>query len=173
MPTEIVSFNRFAVDLLEAADRSMKRATYGLTDEQLYYQPTPESNSIAWLAWHLSRWKDRYGGRISGEPEVWVSQGWAAKFNMPADRTGLGDTPEQVSGFRVDRTVLFGYVEAAHQAIVERVSKLTPEQLFEPYQYMPTGDVRSAYLAFIGTAMDFTQHTGQIAYLGGIVTQKG
>ena len=101
-----------------------------------------------------------------------MSQGWAAKFGMPADRTGLGDTPEQVSEFRVGRAVLFGYVAAAHQSIVERVSNLTPEQLFEPYQYTPTGDVRSTYMAFIGTAMDFTQHTGQIAYLGGMVTQK-
>ena len=49
------ALNQFIIALLEAAYRSLKQATDDLTDEQLYYQPTTESNSIAWLVWHLSR----------------------------------------------------------------------------------------------------------------------
>jgi hypothetical protein len=53
-----VDLNQFIIALLEAAYRSLKRATDDLTDEQLYYQPTPEANSIAWLVWHVARCED-------------------------------------------------------------------------------------------------------------------
>ena len=46
-----VTLNQFIIALLETAYRSLKQATDDLTDEQLYYQPTAESNSMAWLVW--------------------------------------------------------------------------------------------------------------------------
>jgi hypothetical protein len=50
---------------------------------------------------------------------------------MPGERTGMGDTPAQVTAFRVERAVLFGYVDAAHRVTVERVAKLTPTQFMQ------------------------------------------
>ena len=132
MTSDTVDLNQFIMALLEAAYRSLQQATEGLTDEQLYYQPTAETNSIAWLVWHLSRWRDAISATISGEPQVWVSEGWAERYGMPGERTGMGDTPAQATAFRVERAVLFGYVDAAHRATVERVSKLTPTQLLQP-----------------------------------------
>ena len=108
MTGEAVDLNQFIIALLEAAYRSIKQATEGLTDEQLYYQPTAETNSIAWLVWHLSRWRDAISATISGAPQVWVSAGWAERYGMPGERTGMGDTPAQVTAFRVERAVLFG-----------------------------------------------------------------
>ena len=172
-PQEESDFSRMAVGMLEAAHRTLLMATDGLNDEQLFHQPSPEGNSIAWLAWHLSRWKDRFGSMVSGEVQVWVGEGWAERFGIEHDRTGLGDTLEQVAAFRAERSVLFGYVEAAQQATVRRVSALTPEQWKQPFQYMPTAEPRPTWRAFIGTAMDFTQHSGQIAYLRGLLTGKG
>jgi hypothetical protein len=55
--------------------------------------------------------------------------GWAKRYGMPDERTGMGDTPAQVAAFRVERALLFGYAEAAHRVTVERVSTLTPTQL--------------------------------------------
>ena len=113
---------RFAVGLIEAAHRRLYEATDGLMEEQLYYQPSPETNSIGWLAWHLSRWKDYFAATFTGEEQVWVSQGWAQRFGMDERRTGLGDTLEQVAAFRVDRELLFGYVDAANKEAVARAS---------------------------------------------------
>ncbi len=168
-----LAFTEFAVTLLEASHRALHRAVDGLTEEQLHYRPTPNTNSIAWLAWHLSRWKDRFGAMIAGGPQVWASEGWANRFGIGQERTGLGDTAEQVAAFRVSRDMLFGYVDAAHEATVERVRRLTPEQLQSPFQYMPSGEPRPTWQACIATAMDFTQHTGQIAYLRGMITGQG
>ena len=88
MTSDTVDLNQFIIALLEAAYRSLKQATDGLTDEQLYYQPTAETNSIAWLVWHLSRWRDATSASISGAPQVWVSEGWAERYGMPGERTG-------------------------------------------------------------------------------------
>ena len=129
--------------------------------------------SIGWLAWHLSRWKDRFSARVSGPPQVWVSEGWAERFGMDAEATGLGDTPEQVAAFRPDRALLFGYVDAAHRATVERVKAMTDEDLVRPYQYGQSQEPRPAWRGLTGVIMDFTQHTGQIAYLRGLITGFG
>jgi hypothetical protein len=171
VPSE-VDLNQFIITLLEAAYRSIKQSTDGLTDEQLYYQPTTESNSIAWLVWHLSRWRDAISATISGEAQIWVSAGWAERYGMPDERTGLGDTPAQVTAFRVKRAELFGYVDAAHHKTVERVTALTPAQLRQPIA-SHTGEMRPAWRALAGVCGDSAQHTGQIAYLRGMMSGYG
>ena len=75
--------NRFISALLESSHRQIKLATDDLTDEQLYYQPMAETNSIAWLVWHLSRWRDFVSATVSGVPQVWVSEGWARRCGLP------------------------------------------------------------------------------------------
>src|SRR5262245_66372512 len=84
---------------------------------------------MAWLVWHLSRWRDFISATVSGEPQLWTSNGWAQRCGMPGERTGMGDTPAQVTAFRVERAVLFGYVDAAHQRTGEGFAALTPTQL--------------------------------------------
>src|SRR5262249_40584979 len=170
--TSDMDLNQFIIALLEAAYRSIKQATDDLTDEQLYYQPTAESNSIAWLVWHLSRWRDATSASISGEPQIWVSAGWAQRCGIADERTGLGDTPEQVRTFRVERAGLFGYVDAAHQCTIERVARLTPLQL-EQSITSRTGERRPAWRTLAGMCSDSVQHTGQIAYLRGMLSGYG
>jgi len=167
-----VDLNQFIIALVEAAYRSIKQATDDLTDEQLYYQPTAESNSMAWLVWHLSRWRDFISASLSDEPQIWVSAGWARRCGIPDERTGLGDTPAQVTAFRVERAVLFGYVEAAHQRTVGRVAALTPTQLEQSITSY-TGEKRPAWRALAGVCGDSAQHTGQIAYLRGLMSGYG
>lgn len=156
-------------------DRSygwFKSACDGLTEEQLRYQPAAESNSIAWLVWHSSRVKDQVTANISGEGEVWVSERWAGRFGMDTDATGVGDSPEQVAAFQADSDLLFGYADAAHRATIQRLSKVTPAQLGRPVRYV-LGDTRPTWQAIRGMLGDSYQHTGQVAYLRGIVTGYG
>jgi hypothetical protein len=172
MTSEAVDLKQFIITLLETAYRSIKQATEGLTDEQLYYQPAAEANSIAWLVWHLSRWRDAVSATISGAAQIWVSEGWAERYGMPGERTGMGDTPAQVTAFRVERSLLFGYVDAAHRVTVERVSALTPAQLLQP-TVSHTGEWRPVWRALAGVCSDSAQHTGQIAYLRGLLSGYG
>ena len=172
MISESVDLNQFIIALLEASYRSFTQATAGITDEQLYYQPTAETNSIAWLVWHLSRWRDAISASISDEPQVWVSAGWSKRYGMPDTRTGMGDTPAQVAAFRVERALLFGYADAAHQETVRRVANLTSGQLLQPILSY-TGEQRPAWRALAGVCSDSAQHSGQIAYLRGLMSGYG
>ena len=83
MTTEHIDLNRFIVDRLDASYLWIERLRDGITDEQFYYQPTADSNSIAWMFWHLSRWRDRISAIVSGETQVWTSEGWSQRFGIP------------------------------------------------------------------------------------------
>jgi hypothetical protein len=180
MSSEQVTATQVIVGLLENVPRQIKRATDEATDEQLYYRPSADANSIAWLVWHLSRWQDYMSASISGDPQVWIAEGWAQQFalsaDLPNEATGWGDSPEQVAAFRVDRAVLFGYLEAANRAAVTRVATLTPEQLEQPVLWgtpeTPV-DTRPAWRALMSICGDSLQHTGQINYLRGLVSERG
>ena len=172
MTSEHIDLNRFIVDRLDASYLWIERLRDGITDEQFYYQPTADSNSIAWLVWHLSRWRDRTSAIVSGETQVWTSEGWAQRFGISEERTGLGDTPEQVAGFRTARDLVLSYAEAAHRTIVDRVLKLTVEQLEEPVTGL-TGEPRPGWKVLAGVIGDSTEHVGQINYLRGITSGLG
>lgn len=172
MASETIDLPHFIVTLVEGAYRTLLQATDGLTDAQLYAQPSPQTNSIAWLMWHLSRWRDAVSASVSGEPQLWEQDGWATRYGIPASRTGLGDTLEQVAAFRVERTLLFGYAEAAHQVTIARIARLTPEQLQQPV-LVHTGEHRPAWRALASICSDSAQHSGQIAYLRGLFSGYG
>ena len=175
-----VTVNQVIMGLLSSVVGQIKRATDEATEEQLYYRPSADANSMAWLVWHLSRWQDYMSASISGDPQVWVSEGWVQRFALPADlpneATGWGDSSEQVAAFRVDRAVLFGYMEAANRATVERIARLTPKQLEQPVLWgtpeTPV-DTRPAWRALMSICGDSLQHTGQISYIRGLVSEPG
>ena len=123
--------------LLEGPHRQIKLATEDLTDEQLYYQPTADTNSIAWLVWHLSRWRDHISATISGESQVWSSEGWAQRYGLPSELYGVGRYPQAGGHLPGGTGGLFGYLDAAHRATVERVAKITPQQFVQPMEYLP------------------------------------
>lgn len=149
----------------------LEKALDGLSVEHLYYMPTPTANSIAWLVWHLSRWKDNNTARLSNIQSLWESQGWASRFNMATNSAGMGDTSEDVAAFRPNRELLFDYALAAQSAALERISLITPADLKRNVE-TPWGP-RPGSLILTATLNDSLQHIGQIAYLRGMITGRG
>lgn len=178
MSDQGVGVNQVIAGLLERATDQIKLATDGATDEHLYYRPTTNTNSIAWLVWHLSRLQDLITSSISGDTQVWYTDGWAERFalppDLPNDATGWGDSSEQVAAFRVERATLFGYIEAAHRVARERVASLTPEQLEQTVAW-GTADTplppTPVWRILITLLNDSIQHTGQIHYIRGLVSE--
>lgn len=154
--------------LFELAHEALLRSMDELTESDLWWQPADGANSIAWLAWHLSRWKDRFGSGVSGLPQIWVSEGWYQRFGVDRDRTGLGDTSDQVAAFKPDRHTLTSYVVAAHEAVVSRVASLDDSSLIQVDSLSANKD-RLVWQGFANIAMDYLQHTGQVAYLRGML----
>jgi hypothetical protein len=48
------------------------RVVDGLTTEQLAFRLDPETNSIAWLVWHLTRIQDDHVAGVDGAEQVWT-----------------------------------------------------------------------------------------------------
>jgi len=154
----------------------LEKALNGLTQDDLNRQPHPDSNSMGWLAWHLTRVQDDHIASLMGKDQLWTSEGWHARFNRapePKD-IGFGHSSEDVAAFQSpDVKTLLGY----HRAVLERtkgyiatlsLSDLSRE-LDEPwYKPLPTVGVR-----LISIMSDSLQHAGQIAYLRGLLKGKG
>ena len=152
-----------------------QRALAGLTIEQLKAQPSgPESNPIGWLAWHLSRTQDKNYSELLGEEELWVTDGWCERFGMSADRgTGNGDSLEQVCAFDpIDSDTLIAYFEAARDKSRRFLDALTDDDLEKP---SAAGVVRdeTIKISVARVTGDLIQHTGQIAYVRGLVDRHG
>ena len=148
----------------------------GLTEDELNWQPRQDCNSIGWLTWHLTRQHDAQVASLIGEDQLWINEGWHAKFGRAPDPQdiGFGHTPEQVTAFKSpDIQTLLDY----QSTVLERSKRyfLTLSQtdldrkLNEPwFQPLPTVGVR-----LISILEDSMLHAGQAAYIRGMRQGKG
>ena len=137
-----------------------------LTEAELIREPHPP---IGWLAWRLTRVMDSNVSRLSGRDQLWIGNGWAARFGMPPEPAdfgrGVSHTREQVRAFRASAVLLLEYHDATYERMKTYLEKLTAEdlarQLDEPqYQLRPTVSVR--LVSVLENAMT---NQGQISYL--------
>jgi hypothetical protein len=158
------------IDALGRVQRILHRSLEGLNRETVNARPAPHANSMAWLAWHLTRIQDDHVSDIGGVPQVWLSGDWPSRFGRAAEpkETGQGDTPEQVAALAVDGPdLLLAYHDAVYAQSRDVIARLTPadleRELDEPqYTPLPTVGVR-----LVSVVSDNTQHAGQVAYLRG------
>ena len=159
------------IDALERIRGILQRTLPGLTLDEVHRQPTPDTNSIAWLTWHLTRVQDNGISGLFGQEQAWISQSWHAQFGMAPDpdNEGQGHTPEQVAAFRAPSIqTLLDYHDSVSTRSKAFVRSLAPEgfnrELDEPqYQPRPTVGVR-----LVSVLSDNLQHAGQVAYLRGV-----
>ena len=164
-PGELLAdcFNRVHEGAREVVD--------GLGPDQLAERPTPTSNSIAWLVWHLTRVQDDHVAEVAGREQVWTAQGWVDRLGLPfqARDTGYGHSPEQVAKVRVESPdLLTGYLDAVHEQTLAFVSGLGPDDLDrvvdERWDPPVTLGVR-----LVSVVNDDQQHVGQAAYVRGLL----
>ena len=76
----------------------------------------------------MSRARDLITSNISGENQVWISNGWADRFGLDAEDVGIGDSPEKVAAFHTGRSLVMGYLDDAYEATMRRLSLIPSEQ---------------------------------------------
>ena len=155
--------------LLDAFTRvyeSLHRTMADLSETELIGEPHPP---IGWLAWRLSRVMDNNVSRLSGVEQLWIGNGWAARFGMPPEPADFGrgasHTRAQVRAFRATAELLLAYHDAAYERMKTYLVQLTAEelarQLDEP-QYQPLPTVAVRLVSVLENAMT---NEGQISYL--------
>src|SRR4051812_17395347 len=107
-------------------------AVRGLSAEQLAHRPGKQSNSIAWLVWHLTRIQDDHIAGVAGTDQVWTKQGWARRFDLPFEEsaTGFGQSPAEVAAVQVESPeLLTGYLEAVLAVTTSYLASLSAQDL--------------------------------------------
>ena len=174
----------------------------GLTEEDLNWQPSQDSNSIGWLAWHLTRVQDALIGGMGGyslddglsvgmigstemycmEPDgimdqeqLWIKDGWHKQFNRPADDrdVGAGHGPEDVAAFKSPgAAVQMDYQRAVQQMIQGYFATLTEAELDKPVNNPRFQPTPNGKFLML-VLNDSLQHAGQAAYARGLRQGKG
>ena len=154
----------------------VERALDGLSKTDLLKQPDPDSNSIGWLVWHLTRIQDFGISKLAGEKQLWITEGWHKKFKRKADPrdVGSGHDSAEVAAFQVpDAETLLGYLRAVAKRTEKYINSLSAADLdrkVEDSYFKPPPSV-CAYL--IGVLSDNLQHAGQAGYVRGLLKGKG
>jgi hypothetical protein len=161
------------VDAFERIRDAVHPAVNGLSRDELAFRPDAESNSIAWLVWHLTRVQDAGVARLDDSPQVWIADGWAERFALPLEDsdTGYGHDTDTVATVVADARSLLGYFEDVHQRTLEFVRSLGEADLAEVVdpRWEPPATVGSR---LVGVFVDDLQHVGQAAYVRGILQRR-
>ncbi len=158
------------VDAFERVRDAVNPAVNGLSPDELAFRPDSESNSIAWLVWHLTRIQDDYVAGLDGSEQVWTARGWAERFALPLDvgDTGYGHDPDMVAKVTADSRSLLGYYEDVHEKTLDFVRSLSESDFARvvDHSWEPPLTVSNRLVSVV---VDDLQHVGQAAYVRGIV----
>jgi uncharacterized damage-inducible protein DinB len=161
------------VDAFGRVREAVHRAVDGLTGEELSFRLDSEANSIAWLAWHLTRIQDDHIADVTGTEQVWTSGGWAERFGLPFNEqaTGYGDNSEQVAAVRASAEQLTAYHDAVHESTLRFVSGLTDDDLTRVVDASWDPPVTLA-VRLVSVIADDLEHAGQAAFIRGILDRR-
>lgn len=154
----------------------MKNIIDGLSREDMDWQPRPDSNSIGWTLWHLTRQHDTQISVLMGRKQLWIQDKWYLKFNRPADAadTGFGHSPAQLAEFKSPESQVFldyqkAVVERSNEYIRNLSSSDLDHELNEPW-FTPRPTLGVRLISILG---DSLMHAGQAAYIRGLKQGKG
>ncbi|WP_328460958.1 DinB family protein [Streptomyces sp. NBC_00448] len=147
-------------------------AVEGIGPAALAWQVSPTSNTIGWLAWHIARVQDRNLSELTGAPQLWVAEGWAARFGRPADPsdTGFGHSAQQAAAFRTPNSNLLPAYQVTAHALAERYLAAAPDGDLTRVVDSPTlGNAHTVEERLRGLITDSFAHLGQIGLLRSLV----
>ncbi|MFC1919786.1 DinB family protein [Chloroflexota bacterium] len=157
---------------LDRARQETLKAIDGLTYDELKWQPGPGSNSIGLILFHQARSEDSLiQTRIQGKPQVYESEKWYEKMDLPTTEVGSHYTVEQVNAFHVPEPKhLVAYGDAVRARTIGYLKGMTADE-FDGIINLPRwGDIGiGAVFAFV--VVHSAEHAGDISYLRGL--QRG
>ena len=171
-----------ATDILRDAygrfPAELRGLLHGLDARTLLWRPDRDANSIAWLAWHLTRVQDDHVAGVGGAEQAWFRGGFDERFALPyeAETIGYGQTSAEVGAFTVaDADLLLDYHTAVHamtMRVLDRLGEAPPEagyaRVIDP-NWDPPVTVAVRLVSVIG---DVEAHLGQMGYIRGLAERR-
>ncbi|WP_329566178.1 mycothiol transferase [Streptomyces sp. NBC_01361] len=146
-------------------------AVEDLSAEELNTRLNDDSNSIAWLIWHLSRVQDNHISDAFQTDQVWLADGWVDRLDLalPPSDTGYGHSDKQVAKVHVlSADLLLGYFDAVHERTLAHVAELSDADLDQVIDDTWSPPVTLG-VRLVSVISDDLQHSGQAAYVRGIL----
>lgn len=165
--------NELLLDAFGRIHETVAAALEGADGDTLARRPAGNGNSVAWLIWHLSRVEDAQVASAAGLPQVWTSQGFAGRFDLPLPErdTGYGHSSAQVDAVRAPRELLFEYYDAVHRQTVGFLETLTDGD-FDRVVDTRWNPPVTLGVRLVSTIADCLQHVGQAAYAKGLDPER-
>ena len=148
-----------------------RHAVEGVDLDGLTRAPGPGANTIAWLVWHLARVEDHHVSELLEADQIWVADGWAARFGLEPDpaNTGYGHSADEVASVRPERPeTLLAYLDAVGERTRPMLERLTPPDLERVVDRRWDPPVTLG-VRLVSIADDALQHAGQAAYVRGLL----
>jgi uncharacterized damage-inducible protein DinB len=162
------------VDAFGRIREEVHGAVRGLTPEQLSARLDPDANSIAWLAWHLTRIQDDHVAGVAQTEQVWTSDDWTDRFGLPFEpwATGYAHSSADVAAVTVDAgDLLVDYHDAVYEQTIRFLEHITDADLDrvvdESWDPPVTLGVR-----LVSVINDNAEHAGQAAFVRGVVLRS-
>ena len=146
----------------------------GIDAEALLRRPGGSGNSIAWLIWHLGRVEDAQVASAAGLEQVWTSQGYVRRFDLPLAEgdTGYGHSTGQVDAVQAPPELLLDYYNAVHRQTMDFLATLRDED-FDRIVDKRWDPPVTLGVRLVSTIADCLQHVGQAAYAKGLAMGAG
>ena len=106
----------------------------GLAEKEMRTRPAGQSNSIAWLLWHMARIEDvTMNVLVAGQPQVLDELAWLSQLHLKRRDVGTSMNETEVADFsdQVDLPALRRYRVAVGRRTREIVTLLSPAELRE------------------------------------------
>jgi uncharacterized damage-inducible protein DinB len=146
----------------------------GLGPEDLAARLDDGANSIAWLVWHLTRIQDDHIADAAETEQVWASEGWPDRFDLPFSKnaTGYGQSRREVGGLAgVTGDLLLEYHDAVQDRTTEYLSTLEDADYERVVDDTWTPAVTLG-VRLISVISDDLQHAGQAAFIRGALERR-
>ena len=149
----------------------LKQKLDGLTEAELTWQPSLDTNTIIWLAWHMARVEDNWINGVVGEgATIWESGDWQSRTGVADEGNGWGQTMDQVRVFPGrDINSIVAYYEAVREAGFKVIDSLTDADMDTTReQTRNRGPIEILWI--LGhVVVEESQHLGQIALIRGMI----
>lgn len=161
--------NELLLDAFGRIHENVAAALSGVDEHMLRRRPAGNGNSMAWLIWHLSRVEDAQVAAAAGLEQVWTSQGFAARFDLPLSGrdTGYGHSSSQVDAVQAPAELLLDYYGAVHRQTAEFLQTLGDDD-FDRIVDTRWDPPVTLGMRLVSTIADCLQHAGQAAYAKGL-----
>lgn len=161
-------------DAFTRVRETVHSAVEGLSGADLHARLDDGANTIGWLVWHLTRIQDDHVSDAAGVEQVWFSEDWASRFDLPfaKEATGYGHSSADVAAVRVGSVeLLLGYHDAVHEQTLGFVSGLDDKALDRIVDEAWSPPV-SLGVRLISVISDDLQHAGQAAFVRGALERR-